>query len=64
MEIETGSAKSYSAGFNVPASVEQLRDVAGRIITSTGYLPVCGEEGKSAMIVKEPYGVIFGIAPW
>lgn len=64
MEIETGAVKAYSGGFNVPASVEQLRDVAGRITTSTGYIPVCGEEGKSAMILKEPYGVIFGIAPW
>lgn len=64
MEIETGAVPSYSGGFNVPAAIEQLRDVAGRIITSTGYIPVCGEEGKSAMIVKEPYGVIFGIAPW
>ena len=64
MEIETGSAKSYSAGVNVPASVEQLKDVAGRIVTSHGYIPTCGEEGRSAMVVKEPYGVIFSIAPW
>lgn len=64
MNIETGSVNGYSAGFNVPSAVEQLRDVAGRIITSTGYIPICGEEGKSAMILKEPYGVIFGIAPW
>ena len=64
MEIETGSTKSYSSGFNVPASIEQLRDVAGRTITSTGYIPICGQEGRSAMVIKEPYGVIFSIAPW
>lgn len=64
MEIETGAVPAYSGGFNVPSAIEQLRDVAGRIVTSTGYIPICGEEGKSAMIVKEPYGVIFGIAPW
>ncbi|MCJ1272902.1 hypothetical protein MMC21_000691 [Puttea exsequens] len=64
MDIETGSTAAMSSGFNVPSTIEQLRDVAGRIVTSTGYIPVCGEEGKSAMIIKEPYGVIFGIAPW
>lgn len=64
MDVETGSVSAYSAGFNVPSSVEQLRDVAGRIVTVTGSIPVCAEEGKSALLYKEPYGVVFGIAPW
>ena len=64
MEIETGSTEALSKGFNVPSTIEQLRDVAGRIVTSTGYIPVCAEEGKSALIYKEPYGVVLGIAPW
>ncbi|KAL6714151.1 hypothetical protein ACLMJK_008645 [Lecanora helva] len=64
MEVETGSAKSYSSGLNVPAAVEQLRDVAGRIAASTGYTAVSSQEGRSALVVKEPYGVVFGIAPW
>ena len=29
-----------------------------------GSIPNCGAEGQSALILKEPYGVIFGIAPW
>ncbi|KAF6233189.1 hypothetical protein HO173_008478 [Letharia columbiana] len=64
MDIETGSTKAMSTYFNVPASIEQLRDVAGRIVTVTGNIPVCAEEGKSALMYKEPYGVVFGIAPW
>ena len=64
MNIETGSTNAMSAQFNVPSSIEQLRDVAGRIISTTGYVPVCSEEGRSAVIYKEPYGVVFGIAPW
>ena len=64
MEIETGSTKSYSMDVNVRSSIEQLRDVAGRILTSTGYIPICEAEGRSAMMLKEPYGVIFSIAPW
>ena len=61
---ETGSTEGFSKGFNVPCSVEMLRDVAGRIATITSYMPVVAEEGKSAMVLKEPYGVVLGIAPW
>lgn len=64
MDIETGSPEGVSKYFNVPSSVEQLRDVAGRIITVTGNVLVPAEEGKSALMYKEPYGVVFGIAPW
>ncbi len=64
MKIETGASDTMASGFNIPNAVEQLRDVAGRVMSSTGHIPVCGEEGKSAMILKEPYGVILGIAPW
>lgn len=64
MDIETGSTDGMSKGYNVPSTIEQLRDVGGRIVTSTGYIPVAAEEGKSALIYKEPYGVVFGIAPW
>lgn len=64
MEIETGSTEGISKYFNLPSSIEQLRDVAGRIVTVTGNIPICAEEGKSALIYKEPYGVVFGIAPW
>ena len=65
MEEETGAHSSFSAGFNIPASVEMLRDVAGRLIVPvSGTLPECSEEGRSMMVLKEPYGVVFGIAPW
>lgn len=64
MDIETGSTEGVSKYFNLPSSIEQLRDVGGRIVTVTGNIPVCGEEGKSALMYREPYGVIFGIAPW
>ena len=64
MEIETGSDDANSKYFNLPSSIEQLRDLAGRIVTVTGNILVPGEEGKSALMYKEPYGVVFGIAPW
>lgn len=64
MNVETGSTETNSTYFNLPSSIEQLRDVAGRIVTVTGNILVPGEEGKSALMYKEPYGVVFGIAPW
>ena len=64
MDVETGSTEAMSTYFNLPSSVEQLRDVGGRIVTVTGNIPVCGADGRSALMYKEPYGVILGIAPW
>ena len=64
MMDETGAVEGYATYFNVPNVVEMLRDVAGRIVTATTYMPVVAEEGKSALVFKEPYGVVLGIAPW
>ncbi|KAF1936036.1 salicylaldehyde dehydrogenase [Clathrospora elynae] len=64
MKIETGAADAFSNGFNVPKMADMLRDVAGRLSGVMGHIPSCEEEGTSALIVKEPYGVVLGIAPW
>ena len=60
---ETGAVQAY-ATFNTDNALEMLKDIAGRIVTISGSVPVCGAEGMSAMLLKEPYGVILGIAPW
>jgi acyl-CoA reductase-like NAD-dependent aldehyde dehydrogenase len=64
MKIETGAADGFANGFNVPKMADMLRDVAGRLSAVMGHIPSCEEEGTSALIVKEPYGVVLGIAPW
>ncbi|MCJ1418137.1 hypothetical protein MMC32_004482 [Xylographa parallela] len=64
MMTETGSQAPFATGFNIPTSVEMLKDIAGRIVTIAGSVPVCGEEGTNAIVYKEPYGVVLGIAPW
>lgn len=64
MQDETGSATAFSSGFNVPLAAEMLRDVAGRCSSVMGSIPTCSDEGTAAMVVKEPYGVVLGIAPW
>lgn len=64
MKKETG-ATSHWAGFNIVTTVEMLRDIAGRIATAVeGFIPWCADTHTNAMVLKEPYGVILGIAPW
>ena len=63
MMTETGAGLP-AKDFNVATAIELLKDIAGRIITVTGSVPVCGAEGTSAIVYKEPYGVVLGIAPW
>lgn len=64
MEQETGSAPAFSSGFNVPLAAEIMKDVAGRCSTIMGNIPTCAQDGTAALVVKEPFGVILGIAPW
>jgi acyl-CoA reductase-like NAD-dependent aldehyde dehydrogenase len=64
MKIETGAASPFANGFNVPKCADMLRDVAGRLSTVMGSIPICEQEGTSALIVKEPIGTVLAIAPW
>ena len=60
---ETGAPDMWG-GFNAKNAIEMLRDCAGRISTICGSVPECADEGTSAIVYKEPYGVVLGIAPW
>lgn len=64
MEMETGAVSAFSSGFNIPKTAEMLRDVAGRVSGIMGLIPTCEDEGTGALILKEPFGVVLGIAPW
>ncbi|KAF1930509.1 salicylaldehyde dehydrogenase [Didymella exigua CBS 183.55] len=64
MKMETGAAEVFTSHVNVPRTAELLRDVAGRLGTVMGHIPTCETEGTAALIVKEPLGVVLGIAPW
>jgi acyl-CoA reductase-like NAD-dependent aldehyde dehydrogenase len=63
MAAETGAAPGF-VGFNLMTAVDILKDVAGRIATVEGMVPGTNDEGLGALVLKEPYGVILGIAPW
>jgi acyl-CoA reductase-like NAD-dependent aldehyde dehydrogenase len=60
---ETGAAPGW-AEFNLNLAVDILKDVAGRISSIVGTIPQTSQEGVSALVYKEPYGVILAIAPW
>lgn len=63
VRLEIGATEPWAA-FNINGSIEQLRDVAGRVINIAGQVPLCNKEDRSAMVLMEPYGVVLGIAPW
>lgn len=64
MRVEMGADVGASQMFVAPLGIRMLRDVAGRITAVCGSVPVVEDEGQSAMVVKEPMGVILGITPW
>ncbi|OBT56692.1 hypothetical protein VE04_03565 [Pseudogymnoascus sp. 24MN13] len=63
MVDETGADVGW-AGFNIHLTTDLLIDVAGRISSVKGDFPTTSDPGTSAIIYKEPFGVILGIAPW
>ncbi|KAJ5555705.1 hypothetical protein N7535_008139 [Penicillium sp. DV-2018c] len=64
MRQEMGADVGASAGFVVPLAVRMLRDIASRITSICGSVPVVETEGQSAIVFKEAMGVILGIVPW
>lgn len=60
---ETGADPKF-IDWILPLTVEQLKDVAGKVTSIQGAVPATSEEGRSAIVYKEPYGVVLGIAPW
>ncbi|OOQ89921.1 aldehyde dehydrogenase family protein [Penicillium brasilianum] len=64
MRTEMGADEGASAGFVVPLAIRMLRDIAGRISSICGSVPVVEGEGQSAIVFKEAMGVILGIVPW
>lgn len=64
MRTEMGADVGSSQFFVVPLAIRMLRDIAGRITSICGSVPVMEEDGKTAIVFKEPKGVILGIVPW
>lgn len=61
---ETGSTEPYF-DFDFNDALESLKSCAGLISNvQTGSVPTILAEDRSAMVVREPYGVVVSIAPW
>lgn len=60
---ETGALRIF-AEFTFGLGISFLKDWAGRILSLEGSVPTVAAPGQSAIVIKEPYGVILGIAPW
>lgn len=60
---ETGAPRMF-AEFTFALGLGILKDFAGRSLSLEGTVPSVMDNGQSAIVVKEPYGVILGIAPW
>jgi acyl-CoA reductase-like NAD-dependent aldehyde dehydrogenase len=63
MVDETGGARQW-ADFNLTTAIDLIRDVAGRLATIEGSVVNTASENVSAMVLKEPFGVVLAIAPW
>lgn len=63
MSDETGAAQGWSE-FNINTTIGIFKDVAGRIATLEGSFPATMNPSRSAIVMREPYGVVLSIAPW
>lgn len=63
MMLETGASQEW-ADFNVDTAIELILDIAGRIATIEGSVPQCQDPGITAIVLKQPFGVVLAIAPW
>ncbi|KAK7713144.1 hypothetical protein SLS57_007474 [Botryosphaeria dothidea] len=63
MSQETGAASVFT-GFNTTIAAELIRDVAGRVSAISGAIPPTQDDDTTALVFKEPFGVVLAIAPW
>ncbi|PNY29229.1 Vanillin dehydrogenase [Tolypocladium capitatum] len=63
MREETGSTQAW-CDFNVECTLEYIKDIAGRISALEGSFPTLMDPNSSGIVMREPFGVVFAIAPW
>lgn len=60
---ETGATVGWGH-FNVDLAMEFTKDIAGRVSGIQGSFPPTRDADISAIVMKQPYGVVLAIAPW
>jgi acyl-CoA reductase-like NAD-dependent aldehyde dehydrogenase len=63
MKLETAADDGW-CGFNVDGSIKMLKGAASLVCTLEGRIPESDDPTLTAMIMREPYGVVLAIAPW
>ena len=63
LKEETGADDTFMEWI-LNLTVDYPKEVAGKCSLVAGGVPASSEEGRGALVLKEPYGVILGIAPW
>lgn len=63
MADEIGATKGWTE-FNISLGVEMLREAAATTTDVTGSLLPSDRPGMLAMAIRQPVGVVLGIAPW
>lgn len=64
-KVEVPVPDMFNDHVNVQGSIDLLEELAGAIKVATGgVLPQARNPNTIAMVVKEPFGVQLGIAPW
>lgn len=63
MKSEVGADEAWSS-LNVTLARDCLLGTASRIGTLEGRIPALRDPAVGGMIIREPYGVIFAMAPW
>jgi acyl-CoA reductase-like NAD-dependent aldehyde dehydrogenase len=64
MATEMGVDMPVAQFFMLPLAISMLKDIAARTSSICGSVPHCQQNGQSAIVFKEPYGVTLGIVPW
>ncbi|KAF1967199.1 aldehyde dehydrogenase [Bimuria novae-zelandiae CBS 107.79] len=64
MMAEMGADRGTAQFFVTPLAIAMCRDIAGRVSSICGSVPAVTKEGQSAMVWKEPYGVVLGVVAW
>ncbi|KAM4057260.1 aldehyde dehydrogenase family protein [Hirsutella rhossiliensis] len=64
MSTEMGADAAFARHLVLELAIAMLRDCAARAPTVCGSVQAVETEGQSAMVWKEPYGVVLGIVPW
>lgn len=63
MRDETG-AQALWADINLKIATEYIIHAASHLVNLEGRMPNVEDPNRAGLIVREPYGVVFSIAPW